>query len=282
MTTILESFGTNLIRLGQYIRRFGLSGIILGLEHQVKFRLSRGDAPRATSIPIIGKIYLRPRSSDLATFREIFVDCDYDLRAHGILDIVRRRHDEIRAAGCSPLILDAGANIGLATRQFKVFFPEAEVIAVEPGANSVAVAQRNVAGLSAVTIRRAAIWKENTMVTLNDAQDQSARNVESSTEYGGETVQAVTMGSLLGDRIDDLFLVKIDIEGAENLVFGEADVPADWLRARPVVIIEGHDGTHNAYGSLAGLLRHESYREGRINTTGPALIVIPRELVSER
>lgn len=280
MATSSERFGTHLTRLGEYIRRFGLSGIPLALEHQVKYRLARGDSPRATSIPGVGEIYLRPRSSDLSTFREIFVNRDYDLDAHGILDIVRRRHDEIHAAGRTPLILDAGANVGLATRQFKHFFAEADVIAVEPGAESLSVARLNVAGLTAVVLRRAAIWKEDTTVTLNDALDQSARSVGGGACAGGESVAAVTMDTLLGGRKDDLFLVKVDIEGAEKWIFGDDDTPTDWLRARPVVIIEGHDGTHNEYGSLAGLLRHESYREGRINATGPALIVIPRELFS--
>lgn len=282
MTTRSERFGIYLTRLGEYTRRFGLSGIALALEHQVKYVLARGGAPRATSIPGVGEIYLRPRSSDLATFREIFVNRDYDLDAHGILDIVRRRYDEIHASGRTPLILDAGANVGLATRQFKQFFAEADVIAVEPGADSLSVARLNIAGLTAVVLRRAAIWKEDTTVTLNDAPDQSARNVRSGAEggVGGESVAAVTMDTLLGARKDDLFLVKIDIEGAETSIFGDGDTSCDWLRARPVVIIEGHDGTHNEYGSLAGLLRHESYREGRINATGPALIVIPRELFS--
>lgn len=270
----MKALATNLIRAGEYVQRFGLRGLLIAAEHQVKFRMMSGEA-RTTNIPGYGEISLRPKTSDLATFREIFVNQDYDLDAHGIRDLAQGKYDAIRAAGRRPLIVDAGANVGLATRQFKHFFPEADVIAIEPADDSLAIARDNTKGLSGVTFRKAAIWKEDTTVFLEDSVDASARRVGEGSG-GGEGVDAITMTTLLDGREEDLFILKMDIEGAESVIFGEDGESADWLRQAPIVFIEGHDGMSNDFGSLAGLLAHKNYRDGRITTTGPALIIVPR------
>ena len=270
----MKALATNLIRAGEYLQRFGARGLLMAIEHQVKFRMMSG-AAKSTTIPVYGTINLRPRTSDLATFREIFVNQDYDLDAHGIRDMAQAKYDAIRAAGRRPLIIDAGANVGLATRQFKHFFPEADIIAIEPADDSLAIARENTNGLPGVAFRKAAIWKEDTTVFLEDSVDASARRVGEDTS-AGEGIEAITIKTLLDGREEDLFILKMDIEGAEAVVFGEGEEPADWLRHAPIVFIEGHDGMANDFGSLSGILAHKNYRDGRITTTGPALIIVPR------
>lgn len=270
----MKALAITLIRAGEYLQRFGMRGLLMAMEHQVKFRMMSGKA-RSASIPDYGDIILRPRTSDLATFREIFVNQDYDLDAHGIRELAQARYDAIRAAGRMPLIVDAGANVGLATLQFKHFFPEAEVIAIEPAEDSLTLARANTNGLNGITFHKAAIWKEDTTVFLEDSVDASARRVGENSSRG-ESITAVTMETLLDGRDADLFILKMDIEGAESVVFGEGEEPAKWLGHAPIVFIEGHDGMSNDYGSLAGVLAHKNYRYGRITTTGPALIIVPR------
>ena len=70
---------------------------------------------RQTTIPGWRKVFFRPKTSDLATFREIFVNGEYDVRRHKSLPLLVSHYDAIRKAGRRPLIVDAGANIGLAT-----------------------------------------------------------------------------------------------------------------------------------------------------------------------
>ena len=277
MTHISQRLGISITRLGEYLRRFGAAGAWLSLEHQVKFRLSRRTAPRSTMIPGLGRVLFRPRSSDLATFREIFVNRDYDLEAHGILDLARTRYGAICRRGGSPLILDLGANIGLATLQFKQFFPEADVIAVEPGKDNIELARRTLKGKLNIRFVHAAIWDKEPIVQLTDGCDQSSRHVRTGEEAGVESVPAITVEKIVGGREADLFLVKIDVEGAEARIFGKDDVSKGWLSGVPAIIIEGHDGSHNRHGSLSGLLQHENYRNGRITSAGPALVLVPIE-----
>src|SRR2546430_7696524 len=66
-------------------------------------------------------LLLRARTSDRATFEQVFVSKDYDL---SFLNI--RPH----------VIIDGGANVGLATRFFAHSYPWAHIFAVEPEASN--------------------------------------------------------------------------------------------------------------------------------------------------
>ena len=90
---------------------------------------------------------------------------------------------------------------------------------------------------------------------------------------GAKLVETVTMADIVGDRSEDLLLVKMDIEGGERDVLSRGN---DWLKAGPVIMIEPHDGVFQASGSLAGLLAFESYREGTILVKGPTLMFVPQ------
>ena len=84
-------------------------------------------------------VLLRPNASDLNTFAQIFLAASYNIRR-------LPRHDDIVALCRSfsrPLILDLGANIGLASLYFKSSWPTARVIAVEPHSGNVDILRRN-------------------------------------------------------------------------------------------------------------------------------------------
>lgn len=110
------------------------------------------------------------------------------------------------------LFVDVGANIGLYT----VYACElgAEVVAVEPDPANVARIRENLAenGARAEVVPKALSAEPGTVVFTADLNE---RNHIVPDGGAGRTVEATTLDDLVGDRTA---MVKIDVEGAEELV----------------------------------------------------------------
>jgi len=168
-------------------------------------------------------LWARPRSSDVETFEQVFIDREYDT-----------------PLPFSPeLILDGGANVGCASVYFARRYPRARIIAVEPDPSNAALLRRNVASYP-VEVIQAGIWSRQTHLRIENPGDDfwAFRVIES--EPGPDTLPAVTIAELLersgADRID---VLKLDIEGAEREVL--TDGYRDWIEHVRVLVVELHD-----------------------------------------
>lgn len=262
-----------LIRVGEYLRVFGFKGLSLAFLHFVRLKLAPAGKQIATNIPGWGRVLLRPKTSDLATFREIFINGEYDARRNGIMPFLQQRYAGIIAAGRVPLIVDAGANVGLATVFLTRFFPRADYLLIEANPDNAAAARANCAMHCAARVVEAALWDRSGTIYLSRSEHASTNTVREHTEKAEDLVKTVTMDEVIAGREEDLFLVKMDIEGAEARVLA-ADGAA-WLKLGPVVMIEPHDGVFNDRGSLAGLLAYDSYRNGKIILSGTTVLFVP-------
>lgn len=177
-----------------------------------------------------GELRLRTHSSDVETFAQV----------------IGAREYEIPGLGDVRTIIDAGANIGLATAFFAERFPAAHIIALEPEQSNFDLLRRNVANRPNVTCLKKALWSESGTVTVVDPgqghwafRTCGATAPRKSRERVVGTVECVTVADLMRtyavDRID---LLKIDIEGAEKEVF-ESSAP--WIDRVDVIAIELHD-----------------------------------------
>lgn len=130
------------------------------------------------------------------------------------------------AAGPAPHIIDAGANIGLSIVYFKRRFPEATIVAYEPDETIFGLLKDNVANLSAVDLRQAAAWVEDTTLTFY-AEGSLAGSLELDSENLNRPVKvrAERLRSELEKRFVDF--LKIDIEGAENNVMFDIEDKLD-------------------------------------------------------
>lgn len=164
-------------------------------------------------------LLIRPGTSDVTVFGEIHV----------------RKSLDVRIPGADPrLILDLGAYTGLSTRWFMDRYPGAEVIAVEPDAEHVALLKDNAPGAEVWACAVASA--PGTAVLRAPPGGGYAR---STTRTDGEVlaeVQARTPARILGGRFPDL--VKMDVEGAEKDVFG-GDL--SWLTRTRLLLLETHD-----------------------------------------
>jgi FkbM family methyltransferase len=187
--------------------------------------MGAGGQPQEFPLPGGGTVLLRPGTSDLHTYRQVFVRRDYDFEL-------------LRAP---QTIVDAGANIGLATLWFARRYPGARILALEPEPANFALLAKNTTQFPNVTAIHGALWKDRGEIQIVDPgygswgfQTRAAAGVSSDGR-----VKALAVDDIMKDHgLASLDLLKIDIEGAEVEVFETA---ARWIDRVQVLVVELHD-----------------------------------------
>jgi FkbM family methyltransferase len=169
-------------------------------------------------------IYLRPRSSDFAVYKQIFIRGDYNFKLPNEPKV----------------IVDLGANIGLFTLIMKSRFPKAKIFAVEPDQQNYEILVRNVAAESDLKTICAGVWNIDTRLSISDKFELGkwAMVVEEDSLKG--EICAISMETIIRDNnIDFIDILKIDIETAEKILFSKNY--ENWLPQVGTIIIELHD-----------------------------------------
>ena len=137
------------------------------------------------------------------------------------------------------LIIDCGANVGYSAAYFLSRFPGANLIAIEPDRSNYEALRDNLRPYANWEAINSGVWVKSTGLVMSESGSGSGeewgRQVR---EAGpGETAQmtAVNIGDLIGNQ--RVGILKIDIEGAEDLIFQS---PAPWLSQTENVTIEIH------------------------------------------
>ena len=137
-------------------------------------------------------------------------------------------------------VVDLGANIGISALYFAARFPDAHIYAVEPHPETACILRENIAGhQNRITVLEAGVADKCGVMRLsNGAQFCGASLVRE--ELDSFEVPVLTMERLFEQfGIEDIDLLKIDIEGAERLILSGA--PA-WLERVSVMLGELHEG----------------------------------------
>lgn len=208
----------------------------LGLRPALQAVAARYGAERAViDLPGFGQFHVRGRDSDVATLRQVFGEQEYRLRPEAAEARLNRRYHDILAMGRTPVIIDAGANVGAAARWFHQLFPQACVLAVEPDADNAAMLRLNTEAFPPISVVEAAIGAEPGFVCL--VHSDAAWGIQ--TERSDRGLAVVTVPELTARIPDgDLLLAKIDIEGFEEDLFASN---TDWVDEAFCIIIEPHD-----------------------------------------
>lgn len=211
--------------LRHYCRSFGWRGV----EFALKTRTIKEPVEVEVFCPLVGRpVTLRLGTSDLATYEKIFTDREYHFEPHR-----------------SPkVILDAGANIGLASLFFSARFPEAKIIAIEPEDSNFALLVKNTAAFPRIIPIQAALWGEDTRVNVVDpGLDKWGFQARDAEEACPDVVCHVVAGMTV-DRImrehnlDFIDILKMDIEGGEIEVFNSGGA---WLDRVGLLVAELHE-----------------------------------------
>lgn len=199
---------------------------------------------------------VRPTNSDLFVLGQIFGSKDYDLG-----DMLTSRLNALarvsREVGRTPVIVDAGANVGYSAAYFATTFPDATVLAVEADRATFEIMKENVAGLGNVLPVNAAIWSHERGVSFGSS-DKNGSWAHHVSDDAGAT-PSIRLGKLL-EAVPDAapLIVKIDIEGGEKEMCRAA---RDVLRHTPCIVVEPHDFMLPGAACLSPLLEALSGRE---------------------
>jgi len=171
-------------------------------------------------------------------------------------------------ANPEPIIIDAGAHIGLATLYWKKYYPQAQITAIEPNPHSRALLEQNIweNDLSEVTVIDRALSDQDKPITfffpsnptdwqLNSGLQPNAWNGQLEKTMDVHKVETIRLSSLLNQPID---LLKLDIEGAEQAVLLEG---VDHLHNVKHLIMEFHPTASQSLDIITKTLKKAGFSE---------------------
>jgi FkbM family methyltransferase len=205
----------------EHLGRFGPANAMHILY--LKKRPSGGEA--VLRMPeLAGPLAVRTGTSDLAIFDEVVMQRGY---AFGL-------------PSPPEIIVDAGANIGMASLWFKKAYPSATIIAVEPDAGNYELLVRNTKNISGIVPVQAAISPMDGELAVDRQGARASSFTTRAPLPDEEAVRAISIPTLMKEHgLDRIGLLKIDIEGAEKELFEAQDLA--WLDRVDTIAIELHD-----------------------------------------
>lgn len=175
-------------------------------------------------------VFFRYGSSDPRVFTQIFLWEEYS--CVGNLEEPK-------------IIIDCGANVGYASVYFLNKYPNAHVIAIEPDRENFKLCEKNLSGYPGrVSLIKSAIWSHQTGLSIYKKDDwgdayEWGIQVKECQEGREPDIYAIGIDDLLENYgLTSIDLLKIDIEGAEAIVFSKNH--EKWLDKVKNIVIELH------------------------------------------
>ena len=194
----------------------------------------------------------------MVIIKQIFINHDYGLYKLSRYQELNEFYKKIILGKKIPLIIDCGANSGMAVRYFKETYDDAHVVGIEPDEANVKLAIKN-NPYNKATLLRAAIGNSETKVTIQN-KSNSHLGYQVKQDNKGD-IEVITLNNLLKEFDKNSyqpFIVKIDIEGFEENLFKKN---VEWIDQFPILIIELHDWMFMKQGNSRNFLREISKRD---------------------
>lgn len=171
-------------------------------------------------------------------------------------EVLRRKAYFFETQNPAPVIIDGGANFGIATYAYLRAYPDAEVIAFEPGRRSLLSLRKNVEmnNWKNVTVYPKALAGQAGKVTFYEPKHMpmggslTTRLKDRDFECHTYQVETVCLSSIMDRPVD---LLKLDIEGAETEVIEEV---GDRIKLARRIYCEVHSTPDTSAVVRSGLL----------------------------
>lgn len=180
--------------------------------------------------------YLKvPTKIDAITLDHVFSLQQYNLskwtQFHRLLDLKKNQQK---------LVLDLGANVGFSSLYFYNHISNIKVLAVEPEMNNLTCLEYNSKNYEEIKIINGAIGGAPGKANIFDTKaDSNAFTVNRSKDNSSNTLEIFSINQLIEKhQAEELFIVKIDIEGFEDDLFSDN---LSWIDKSDIIIIELHD-----------------------------------------
>lgn len=144
--------------------------------------------------------------SDYGLFCELFIDSPYS----------PEKYDKVT------IIFDLGANVGVSALYFRLLYPDAHIHSFEPDPANLRQLKQNARYLGNITIHDNAVGGENGEISFYvDPHRGSSSSTQKLRDRQREIkVETKTLDTLLEElAIDNIDILKFDIEGSEEKVF---------------------------------------------------------------
>jgi FkbM family methyltransferase len=172
-------------------------------------------------------VHVRTGTTDIEVLQQVLLDHEY----------------EFSLPATPKVIVDAGANIGLASIYFANTYPNAVIVALEPDPSNFKLLEINTARYPQIKPMNVALWNKNKQINLfySGGGHCGFRTLEENfgalPHCGG--VRAVTLDALMQSLgVEFIDVLKVDIEGAEREVFQNS---SKWIGQVGVLMVELHD-----------------------------------------
>ncbi|GGD50050.1 FkbM family methyltransferase [Erythrobacter arachoides] len=229
-------------RLPNFLKRFGM-------RHGLRLGLGLPSQGRATDIAALAHrtpgfdrpIWLRPNRSDYSIFWQTMVNRQYDLARFPQTAELERRAEAMLATGKVPVIVDAGANIGLSLRAFAAKYPFAHVVAIEPDADNMRVLEANLAaaGGAHTAVLGGVASRSGHCRVISYERGSAGLQTEYCDAAHPDAVRALTVDECVALVPDgEPWIVKLDIEGAQDELFSG---DTGWVGRTDLILLELDD-----------------------------------------
>lgn len=220
------------------------------------------------------KVKLRRSGSDTEAFNQVLVKKEYN-DVIALIDFLPKERKKV--------IIDAGANIGLFSIFVNAHIARASFICIEPNSMNFALLVENITynNINVVRNYNKALWTVTDKIILsNNFRDKQSwsYSVINSESSSGDLIDTITMNEImLENGIEDIDILKIDIEGAEKYLFDDINSQRIIFRCVSILIVEVHEEVFSKF-DLVQLFWKYDYFYFNSNET---YFAIKRNLISK-
>ena len=247
----MKQFIVKIMRIIRILCLFGITGGVKYLYYFGKYGKGIGYKKKIRLKYAGGYIVIRTDSTDLPLVESILVGRLINRKWQGEYCVAERYLNYIDIS--NPVVVDAGANIGLFSLLIKREFPEASIYAIEPErdnyrmlcSNCIDTCQRG----GILTLCRGLWSKDAYLKVIPRESGEWGYIVHEVDKEDTDAIQAISIKSLiLQNNLKKIDLLKMDIEGSEYEIFKSDDL--EWLDICDAVVIETHDNIINGVDKL--------------------------------
>ena len=178
----------------------------------------------------------------------------------------------------SPIIFDCGANVGLATVYFKSIYPDSKVVTFEANEKTFNILSSNLSSYKNITLfQKALVDFEGEVKFFYNKEETADLGMSINERYfkDFEIVPATKLSNYIEENVD---LLKLDIEGAENLVVNDL-INSKKIKFIRQMIVEYHHQdlkTTSKIGKFINSLEENNFT-CHISTEKEELFISPRQ-----